>query len=365
MGKFDLEAERQKLTAALKAGCVGLAVIVRNNRLYLRGTLPPKPGSGKTAYHQQDITLGVNANAGGLKHARSVALGIASESLEQFDWSKYQQVKVAAPMTCSDWIRAFEQDYFTRRARTPKSETTWRKDYHEPLAKLPPKVRLTAESMLELIATTAPDSRSRKRYCNALGALAKFAGLSIDLSGLRGSYSPKAVQPRDLPDDALIIEWRERIPDEGWRWIYSVIAAYGLRPHECWHIDSKSIARGELIEVLEGKTGYRVALPYMPNWWADWELSVVRLPNVTAKNNRDYGLRAQQYFKRLGLPFTLYNLRHAWAARAAREGLDNTIAAKLQGHSPDIHSAVYQRFMSGNDLRAAWERTRRDGAGDV
>jgi hypothetical protein len=60
--------------------------------------------------------------------------------------------------------------------------------------------------MLSLIAGTVPDTRTRKRYCSALGALAKFAGLPVELSKLKGSYSPASVQPRDLPSDALVIK---------------------------------------------------------------------------------------------------------------------------------------------------------------
>lgn len=366
MAGFDLERERQKVNAELRAGKIRLSVIVRGDRLYLRGTLPPKPGSGKTEPHQQDIRLGIYANFAGFKRAKAEALDIASDlAMGRFDWAKYQPAKRSStPKTAGDWVKAFEEDYFSRRSRTPKSETTWRKDYREVFAKLPQGAPLTGDAILKLIAMTKPDSRSRKRFCMALGALAKFAGVDVDLTGLRGSYSPKAVQPRDLPSDQTVIEWRDRIPDPGWKWIYSMIAAYGLRPHECWYVDPASIAAGPLIEVLDGKTGYRVALPYMPQWWDEWDLSEIRLPAVTAKANRGYGARAQQYFKRLGLPFTLYNLRHAWAARAAREGLDNTIAAKLQGHSPQMHSSVYQRFMRGDDLLAAWERTKRDAKGD-
>lgn len=306
------------------------------------------------------------ANAAGLKRAKVEALEIASDlAMRRFDWSRYQKAKQVAPLTAGDWLAQFEQDYFIRRSRTPKSETTWDKDYRLVFAKLSRSAPLTPEVMLKLITETAPDSRNRKRYCGALGALAKFAGIPLDLSGLRGNYSPKAVQPRDLPHDEFVIEWREKIPNEAWKWVYSMVAAYGLRPHECWYVDLRSIKESSLIEVLDGKTGYRVALPVMPQWWEEWSLAEVCLPTVTARANRDYGLRAQQYFKRLGLPFTLYNLRHAWAARAAREGLDNVIAAKLQGHSPDIHSSVYQRFMNREDLLIAWERIRRRDARDV
>lgn len=362
MPRFDLERERQKLNAELKAGKIRLSVIVRNDRLYLRGTLPPKPGSGKTEPHQQDITLGVYANAGGLKHARSVALEIASEPLSRFDWSKYVKVKIVTPQTCREWVQAFEQDYFSKRERTPTKQASWHKDIELVLVKLPQDAPLTVEVVRALIETSKPDSRNRQRYCNALGQLARFAGLEMDIKSMRGSYSAEAVDPRSLPDDATIVEWRERIPDNAWKWAYSVIAAYGLRPHECWYVTPGSIASGPKIEVLKGKTGRRVVWPIMPGWWAEWQLSAMELPAVTARSNRDYGERAQQYFKRLGLPFGLYDLRHAWAGRAAREGLSDNVAAKMMGHSPAVHARIYQRFMRDDDLEAAWSRTKRRDA---
>lgn len=42
----------------LKSANVGLSILLRNSRLYLRGTLPPKPGSLKDKAFQQEIALG-------------------------------------------------------------------------------------------------------------------------------------------------------------------------------------------------------------------------------------------------------------------------------------------------------------------
>jgi integrase len=300
--------------------------------------------------------LGVYANPAGLKRARAEALEVASAlAMNNFGWGEWLKQSSAPLQTAGEWVKAFEAQYFTERARTPKTETTWDKDYRLPFAKLPQDETLTAAMLLEAIALTKPDTRERLRRCTAYGALAKFAGIALDVSKLRGKYSPKTVQPRDLPSDELIAEWRDRIPDEGWRWVYSMIAAYGLRPHEAFLIDPDSVRRSPLIRVTDGKTGYRAALPVLPEWWEGWQLSDIHLPGVTARANRDYGLRAGQYFKRLGLPFKLYDLRHAWAARVARMGLPVSIAAKLQGHSPDVHSQVYQQFMDESHLLASWE----------
>lgn len=61
-----------------------------------------------------------------------------------------------------------------------------------------------------------------------LSRLAKFADLEVDFKSLTGTYSPKTVAPRDLPDDRTIATWFHKIPTREWQWAYSVMATYGL-----------------------------------------------------------------------------------------------------------------------------------------
>ena len=68
-------------------------------------------------------------------------------------------------------------------------------------------------------------------------ALAKFAGFQTDFSALVGSYSPKRVAPRLLPSDEAIAVARLSITNEAWQWVFGVVACYGLRPHEAFHLN--------------------------------------------------------------------------------------------------------------------------------
>ena len=366
MSKEIKSPEVAKLNAVLRSANCHVAVQQLSDRLYLRATLPPKPGSGKREPFSQRISLGVYANPAGLKYARAEALQVSADvAMGRFSWDKYLKKK-AVRRTVQEWLEAFEADYFSRRERNPKSLTTWGKDYADSFKRLPYEASLSVSVMLEAIAQTEPDSRTRKRVCMAYSALARFADLELDVSRLKGTYSPKAVRARDLPSDELIIEWRDRIPREDWRWFYSACAAYGFRPHEVFNLDLESIRKSPMVRVLDGKTGFHLALPIMPTWWEDWRLYDVNLPDITADSNRGFGMKAAEFFKRLKLPFTLYDLRHAWAARAARENFPDTLAAKLQGHSPQMHNQVYQQFVNESHLMAAWEQIRkRDGAKDV
>ncbi len=75
------------------------------------------------------------------------------------------------------------------------------------------------------------------------------------------------------------------------------------------------------------------------------------MPKVTARSNSHYGNVSSQYFKRLGLPFHIYDLRHAHAGRMALKGIDPSIAARSQGHSLKVHSEIYLNFLNADNRR--------------
>jgi hypothetical protein len=64
----------EKLTEAndrLKAANVGIGILNRNHKLYLRGILPPKDGQGKP--RRQEIAIGARATPAGIRFAESEA----------------------------------------------------------------------------------------------------------------------------------------------------------------------------------------------------------------------------------------------------------------------------------------------------
>ena len=351
----------------LKAGRLGVAISPVRGMLYLRATLPPKPSSKKDTPYQQRVALGVRFNPAGIKRAEAEAHKLAHEvAMGQFDWENWQRSpksqRAGSAQTVADWVKAFEKDYFARRERNPKSETTWDKDYRLPLLRLPQHRRLTPDLLIETITGTEtwkPDSRSRQRACDTFGRFARFAGIQVDLKPYRGNYSPKAVDPRNLPSDDQIIEVINSLKDERWQFLVMLMATYGLRDHEVFHLDLSTLKEPPgVCTVLDGKTGWRQVWPYAPEWWEKFELHRRdTLPNLTARRNSDYGVRISQYFKRRNLPFAPYDLRHAWAGRSAIYGLDPAIAAKMMGHDLGVHTRVYHQFISKASLQAAWERS--------
>ena len=125
-----MEDKIAAINARLKAAKTGVAVCLRGDKLSLRATLPPRPGSDHTKPCQQYIALGVYASPEGLKNAEAKAKRVGADLvLDKFDWSEYSpnpQTQSDA-LSVSEWTHKFEEDYFNRRKRTPQSETTWKK----------------------------------------------------------------------------------------------------------------------------------------------------------------------------------------------------------------------------------------------
>lgn len=253
------------------------------------------------------------------------------------------------------WIEEFERDYFTRRARTPKAETTWKLDYKAILKRLPPDEPLTSQVLMNLALSFSPDSKGRKRSCMVLSRLAKFAGIPCDLKSYAGTYSPKKVRPRSLPDDKAIVHQYECISTKEWCWVYGMLATYGLRPHEVFHLDFERFTTAKLVRIIDGKTGPRTVFPLYPEWVERFNLLDIRLPKCTGKTNSDLGARVTRAFNRLEIPFRAYDLRHCWAVRSLEFGVEVSLAAQLMGHSVKVHTDIYHAWISEQRLCNAFD----------
>ena len=348
----------EQLNDRLKAAKIGVSVRCRGERLSLRATLPPKPG--ETEAKQRDIALGIYANVAGLKRAEAEAWKLSGQLVcKEFNWHDWIEPEKPRCETVSAWIERFEQDYFERHARNGKSETTWKTDYRFPFNQLPLDEPLTPKLLRDAIVATEPDSRTRKRFSITLGQLARFAGLELDTKSLRGKYSPKRVNPRDLPSDQEISEWRDRIPNEQWQYAFGLMACYGLRNHELWHIDLEKLRDNPVLSLTEdlhggGKTGARRVWALYPEWWDKWHLwDVSLLPQVTGKTNAALGNRVITAFARYGF-HKAYNLRHCWAVRSI-DFLPVELAAIQMGHSLTVHTEQYHHWISDEVHQRAYD----------
>lgn len=216
----------------------------------------------------------------------------------------------------------------------------------------------------------------------------------------------RAPAPRFIPRTEDIQAWLDHLqqsdPLRGW--VMAVIATYGLRGHEVWHIDrlpGDVEADAGVIEVgsfashgdgAETKTGHRFALP-LPREWVeryrlndrDFSKSMLaelrrRHPVKTAmradgtvqffnngelsivlahwlrnrgREDREIPVKLFGYHQPRQLPgkpkskakrnrCKLYDLRHAWALRAkATTTWSTAVKATSMGHSEAVHASRY------------------------
>lgn len=337
----------------LKRDGYRVAIVLVRDRLYLQATLPPAPSSKKAEPHQQKLALKLPANNDTLKVAERRARELGQQlQTGEFDWTLWRD-RPTQTDCIADWVAKFEEDYWARRPKTPNTEVTWAVDYAGPFRRLHPYEPLTATAILEAVKTTNPDTRTRRRVCLAYQALARFAGLAIDLKPYRGNYGSKSVAKREIPSDEEILAAWERIASEEWRWVFGILAAYGLRPHEVFFCKFDPYPR---LRVTEGKTGPRLVYPLMPDWPDRFGLQVIRRPNCSGASHAALGHRVANAFKRFGFPFSAYDLRHGYALRGhGRQSL--SVMARSMGHEPQVHYGIYQKWLAEEDLDRAWQNS--------
>jgi integrase len=356
---MDIDARINQANGRLKAARVGVAIERIGGKLRLRATLPPRPGASQSEPHQQRLTLGIAASVEGVKQAESRAREIGALLTQgRFDWLPYVKNDVQ-PQTCEEWVERFEQDYFQKRKRTHKTETTWKGDYAQVFSTLPAAQPLTISLIERLIKATEPDSKKRQRYCMAMKAIAKFADLDYDPSPLAGNYSPASVAHRDLPGDELITQWFYEISSPSWRWVYGMMATYGLRNHEVFKLDFDQLRTGDpILSVLpDTKTNAREIWACYPEWVEQFDLCNVQIPDIKLdRPNQAIGGAVTKAFACYQVPFTPYDLRHCWAIRTLMFGMDYGMSALQMGHSVAVHKATYHRWITRDHLRGAYTR---------
>jgi hypothetical protein len=184
--------------------------------------------------------LGIYANPAGLKRAEAEARKLSSLlALGQFDWSDYEREEQREHRQTVDyWIDKYEADFFARRGRNNASEVNWRKDYLRALNRLNRDSVLTTNLLKQVIVATEANSCTRQKVTSVLVRFGKFAGLSDveQLISLRGSYSARRVEPREIPEDAKILHVWEQIRDRRWQFAYALLATYGLHKLIIWQL---------------------------------------------------------------------------------------------------------------------------------
>jgi integrase len=381
---------------------------IRGGRLCLRGPLPRK--DGQPGLLRQRLSLGLPADEQGLGRALAQLAGLERQLEEhRFRWEDWRRphprdlggggrpqgageprgfpgsdagrsLPAATKATSSDppleqRLSNFEQAFFAdpKRRRRSGSRTTWSAAYLPYLRRLAAHAgsaqpQLFGAALLEeVVESYGLASRSRQQCAIALAALARHQSLDLpaDWSERAAGYGLHAARFRQLPSDAEILTLVARIPNNGWRLAYGLMAAYGLRNHEVFFCDCSALAPGgdRVIRVLPtSKTGEHQVWPFQPAWVEHFGLERLgrdrhALPPVRTDLGRttlqQVGRRVAEQFRRYELPITPYDLRHAWAVRTIHVGLPDTVAARMMGHSVGIHTRTYHHWITRRDQQQA------------
>lgn len=381
MPKKSIDQYIEEANARLKGGESALKISRVGQRLYIRGTLPPKPDSSKSKPHQQTITPQDNrANVACLKLIEAECKVIDKLLLkEQFDWIAYQK-RDKPPEQVGDWIERFKTNYFARslpdeddpefQQKLNKVQTTWDTHYWFALKRLGNEAKITPEILYAEIKKTRETSRSRQKLIQVYKVFAAFCGLELNTLDLKCTYSVRVLNKRMLPSDETIIEFRKQFSNPSWKWAYSVIATYGIRNHEVFYVDSDSLQEEPgILFIMEGaKVNEHEVWPCYPEWWKEWNLKEVRIPPCSGSNaalghrvSTEFRRAKARYFKSndfLSLEphvqelkrkevekIKPYNLRHAWAVRTILMGWPDSLAAAQMDHSLEVHNRRYQRWL--------------------
>ncbi|UBF27449.1 hypothetical protein K9N68_05750 [Kovacikia minuta CCNUW1] len=338
----------------------------KGGKLYVRGrtddTFPPRPGEWEVK--RVEFALDCNATLPGLKVARLKVQEIDHQLLwGKFDWTPHLRGKNKPAQTVAEWVEKYEAAHWECTPRTPTKENSYHKNYRLFFKRLPQHETLTLNLLRSVILRESkPATRSRQFFCMAYGKLAEFVSqkgaivldelvlFQKELKDLRQGYSPEEILPEDLPTDEQIVEIWNSIKNPAWKWVYGMLATYGMRPHEIFRLDVQRYNHStEVLRVFEEtKTGTRLVYPCLPVWRERFELWNVQYPKirVEGRNNNDLGEKISQEFRERKIPHNPYALRHAWCIRTALLEVPDTIAAKWAGHSVAVRTETYHQAIS-------------------
>ncbi|HEY9762373.1 MAG TPA: hypothetical protein V6D07_07595 [Trichocoleus sp.] len=346
-------------------GLSRIQIVRRGRKLSLRGSLPKKPGDGR-GNQQTTIALGIFASPDGIKVAMAKAQRLESDlNMERFSWADWEGGQGDGQgKTAADWAKEFG----AIKAGTIKP-SSYNANYKEPLDSLPAKPLTTDLLLTHVLSRSKPNTWARKNDCMVFKQLAKFAGLDLDFSNVRGNYKPSPMSADDIPSDEEIEDIWAAISNPGWQWVYGMLATYGLRPHEVFKIaDHQGISSptGKITVLDDSKTGRRDVWPLPDKWRHQFGLANVVMPQIRieGRDNQELGERIGANLcnpKNRRIPHTPYALRHAWAIRSAVMGIPDSIAARWMGHSVAVHAETYHAAINQLQHEAIWKRANQLG----
>ena len=355
-----------------------LRIEKRGDNLNIRGSLPSK--KNKNNFTVQRISLGLKANIDGLEEAKKkLQLVNLQLELNQFNWinwvknSDKQEIKDEFNFLAK--VNDFEEFFFKEHKNeylTSTRKTTWTSSYKPYMKRI---ISIYKESntknldniFIKTLKSYQKGSRSRKQCATSLSVLAKYLEhkLPEDWKLMGRGYGLNKASFRDLPTDDVIEKLWDKIPNKSWKYVFGLMATYGLRNHEVFFCDLSSLTNcgDKIIRVLPTtKTGEHQVWPFHPKWIDKFELYNLGkdpslLPNITrdlrVTTLQKIGKKITDQFKCYSLKIKPYDLRHAWAVRTILYDLPDTVAARMMGHSVSLHTQTYHHWITKRDQQQA------------
>ncbi len=381
--KSKVLLELEQVNLRLKSAKTKVTIRESNGSLQLRATLPIKPGDkdkNGTGRKQYNLSLNIPANLDGLKTAEEEAYELGKLiARKTFEWNDKYLGNEAIKKDCKtigELLEKFEDEYFKTHKRTTKSEHTFFYYFSRTKRFTNPTDLATSENLISAIEKIDKEW-AKYNAARAIAAFCQTFKIEIDLS--KYSKMPEK-NSRNIPTDAEIAEgiskFEEYLNTRGnqvnqnvqdswqlWRWTYGMLAVFGLRPRELftnpdidWWLSPENVDLTWKVH-KDCKTGEREALPLYKQWIEEFDLKNPKYLEMLAraiskKDNTNYAeitaltQRVSWWFRKIGLDFKPYDLRHAWAIRAHILGIPIKAAADNLGHSVQVHTQTYQRWFS-------------------
>lgn len=321
------------------------SVNIARNRLYLLAKLPPKSGEGP--WKQQRIPLKLDDTPINQKVAAKKLAELEKQLARgTFEWSFWLE----DPTAGVSWQKAIRMLYRKKVELGTTTQSTWDNNYAKRLAQVNPQSPVTSTSMATFLAAYDRSSNAYKELYYLLKHIAQLTGVMF----------PEVPTPtytraklREVPSDSEILAALSKLDGHA-LWHTAMLATYGLRPEESDHcyVQSDGLCIVTKAKATSGNPDGRSVIPLHEEWVELFDLYTKkdrpRRPSDSTRNDS-----TGQYFykvkRKLGVTWTAYALRHAYARRLWEEGgseLDLYTAAQLMGHTVDEHVKTYRAHIN-------------------
>jgi integrase len=368
---YKVDEQVAVINQRLKEDNAKVSITRKGKSLVLQATLPLKPGDrGKRPNKQYQIALGIPANLHGCQTAREEAQELAKLiARKTFEWSKkYLGTKSRGEPTFKYIYDNFEQKYYDENPRTFKAQTT----VYNHLQRIRVYFDLDKEFTVDYVEKTVKSIESpsiKSVLLVTLNVIGKLYDISADFSHLKPkNYKPR---PRNIPNDIDIVIAYYKFAEYAdvnhtkkiwrlYRLMFGLMAVYGLRPKEIvvqpdvdWFLSADNVRNTWKVSDL-CKTGSREVLPFVPQWVEDFDLKnetvlmmlKERCQDLTFGQVKALLCMNWRYWKKAGIEFKPYDLRHACAVRGHIDGIPVKLAAQNLGHGASMHLETYNRWIS-------------------